>query len=106
MSGGRFAIHKDMLYPASGNNNEAKILGTIGCILSAAFSQIRANACLFNILVSASDGTTLFVIYGDATPGSLQFPNLRCVSLACMDWPMQDSHGDLKAKAREGLQAR
>ncbi len=140
-SGGRFAIHNDTLY-LTGFNGTTGVFNSIGYTSSSTFTLLNSSN-LFRSMVLASDGTTLFDIYGDATPGNqalysidptsgaasfitgiygdgvgirfygadfgpggLQFPNLRCVSLACVDWPMQDSHDDLKAKAREGLQAR
>lgn len=63
-NGGRFAILNDTLYLT--NNDQ---FGTIGYDSSSSFSQVGSSNNLFVNMVLATDGTSLFGVYGNGTEG-------------------------------------
>ena len=67
--GGRFALLNGSLYGAINNFDTGKF-GTYGFDAVTDFAQIGSNNSLFNTMVLATDGTTLYGLYGDGTAGN------------------------------------
>ena len=65
--GGRYALLNDTIYFAAAGGGGK--FGTMGFTASSSFSQIASNF-LFANMVLASDGTSLFGIYGNGNVGS------------------------------------
>jgi len=68
-SGGRFAILNDILYLTGESGGNGKF-GSIGYTSTSTFAQIGPDNPLFINMILASDGTSLFGIYGDGTDGN------------------------------------
>jgi len=66
--GGRYTIHNDTIYMAIRSGNSQ--FGTIGFTNTSTFSQIGSKNSLYSYMVLASDGTTLYGLYGDGTSGA------------------------------------
>lgn len=68
-TGGRFTMHNDAIYATASQGSGQGQFGTYGSTISSGFSQIGSNSFLFKDMVLASDGTTLYGLYGNGTAG-------------------------------------
>ncbi len=69
--GGRFAIHSGTLYAAVKHAGNGRF-GTFGTTAGSTFSEIGSDNFLFQDMVLASDGTTLYGLRGTGTAGNQQ----------------------------------
>ncbi len=73
-SGGRFAILNDTLYLTGESGSDESgydgVFGAIGYTSSSTFNQIGVASDFYKNMVLASDGSTLFGIFGDGTDGN------------------------------------
>jgi hypothetical protein len=67
--GGRYAIFNDTLYFATGNSSNR--FGTVD-FGSGAYTNINSDNGLLRYMALASDGTTLYGLYGDGTANAQQ----------------------------------
>jgi len=67
--GGRYSIHNDTIYLAADRSGGNGQIGAMGFTNTSTFSQIGSNSLYVN-MVLASDGTTLYGLYGNGTSGN------------------------------------
>jgi hypothetical protein len=85
--GGRYSIMNDTMYFAFNDSLNGADFGTIGYSASSTLQTITSNA-LYQYMVLANDGTTMYGIAGNSTPGQQRLYTIDVATGALTSGPL------------------